>query len=105
MIPGIFAFVEACFSGDFVVGGTQGTQGKGALDEGDEIRIRFPAVDNVGFTVATGAEGNGIGAFETARRGAADGTVLGDVVLEAAFDIGAEVLQVAGVHPVDGGFE
>lgn len=105
MVPGILAFVKACFSGDFVVGGTQRSQGKSTPDEGDEFGIWFPAVDDVGFSIATGAEDDGFGAFEAAWRCATDGTVLGDVVLEPAFYIGAEVLQVAGVHPVDGGFE
>lgn len=103
--PGVFALVEAGFFGELVVGRAQGSQRKGALDERYEFGIRFPAVDDVRFSIPAGAKGNGFGAFEAARGCAADGFVLGDVVLETAFDIGGEILQVAGVHPVDGGFE
>lgn len=105
MVPGVFAPVKAGFFGELVIGRAQGSQRKGALDEGYEFGIRFPAMDDVRFSIPASAEGNGIGAFEAARGCAANGTVLGDVVLEAAFDVGGEILQVAGIHPVDGGFE
>ena len=105
VVPGVFALVEACFSGELLVGRAQGSQRKGALDEGREFGIRFPAVDDMRFSIAACAKDDGLGAFETARGRSADGLVLGDVVLETAFYIAGEVLQVAGVHPVDGGFE
>lgn len=62
-------------------------------------------MNDVGFSIPAGAENEGFGAFETAGWCAADGFVLGDVVFEPAFDICGEVLQEAGVHPVDCGFE
>lgn len=88
VIPGVFAMVETGFFADFLVGRAQGSQREGALDEGREFGIRFPAVDDVRFSVPAGAEGDRFGAFEAAGWCSADGSVLGDVVLESAFDIG-----------------
>jgi hypothetical protein len=89
---------------DFGEGATGGAQGERLADGIGEGWIGGPAVDDVRAAITMGAEFDG-DADEAAGRRSADAAVLIDQVMEAAFDINTEILEVAGIHPVDGGFK
>ncbi len=103
--PGVFAVVEADGVGDGIIGGAVGAHAEGLLDEGCEGGVGYPAVDDVGLAIAALAKVDGLATDEAAGGDAGDGAVLLEVVVEAAAYIGGEGLEVAGVGPVDEGFE
>lgn len=73
-------------------------------DAGEEGGVGVPAVDDAGFAVPVGGDGEG-GAFEPFGGRAGDGAVEGDVLMEGAANVGPHVFDVALVGPVDGGFK
>ena len=68
------------------------------------IRVGNPAADGVGFAIAAGTDVDGF-AFEANGGPAGQRAVLFEDVRNAAFDIAFKVLEVFGVHPIDGGLE
>ena len=97
--------VEAAGRGaDLVVGSTLGAHLPGEPGTVPGFGIRNPARNGMGFAAAVGADGDDL-TLEAAGRGAGHAAVFADEVAEAASDVGGEVLEEAGVHPVDRGLE
>lgn len=88
----------------FTIAGATSSHFPGLAAEMPTFGIRDPAVDDVGAAITAGADVDGF-PLEAAGRDAADGAVFFEDVALATFDVGFEIFDVAGGHPIYGGFE